>query len=286
MIREDKVQTVLVTGAAGMIGSAAVKGLLAAGYRLVGIDRKEYPENLAQYRHYVADLADKDTLEKLIAENAVDRVVHLAALAHASDGKEYTWEDYRYLNVDCAKNIFEAAGALPVLFISTVDVYGFAKGAVNAQTETRPVSHYAKSKVMAENECKKLPHYTIFRFSPVYTDTVKRDIQKRYYLKYPGIAYQVGKGAHYEVLNIRNAVAAMVDWCGQIPQNDIKIIKDPQPMSTVDCIKAEKQEGRAKLVLKFPRWMIKAGFAVLKGITGENKYTYLLSKVVCPLRTE
>lgn len=277
--------TVLITGACGMIGSAAVEAMLAAGYRVVGLDRREAAP-APEYTHIVMDLAQKEALEKVIAENKVDRIVHLAALAHASDGKEYTWEDYRHLNVECAKNVFDAAGEIPVLFISTVDVFGFTKETVNVQTQPRPVSHYAKSKVMAEEECKKLPHYTIFRFSPVYTDTVKRDIQKRYYLKYPNLAYQVGKGTEYEVLNIRNAVAAMLQWCAQEPQNDIRIIKDPQPMNTADCIAAEKGEGRAKLVLHFPRWTVKAGFAVLKGLSGENKYTYLLNKVACPLRTE
>ena len=37
-------------------------------------------------------------------------------------------------------------------------------------------------KAIAENECKKLPHFTIYRLAPVYTESIKRDIQKRYYL--------------------------------------------------------------------------------------------------------
>ncbi len=286
MIYENKKQAILITGAAGMIGSATVKGVLAAGYQVVGIDRREYGETLDNYKHYVVDLSDKSALKKIVDENGIDRIIHLAALAHSSDGKEYSWEDYHLLNVDCAKNIFETAGEIPVLFISTVDVYGFTKGTVNAQTKLQPVSQYAKSKVLAESECKKISHYTIFRFSPVYTDTVKRDIQKRYYLKYPNIAYQIGKGTEYEILNVNGAIDAMVNWCGTEPKNDIRIIKDPQRMNTVDYIKAEKREGRAKLVLHIPKWMVNAGYTVLKAVTGENKYTYLLNKAVNPLRTE
>ena len=282
----DKRMTVLITGAAGMIGSATVKGLLQADYDVVGIDRRDASESYEGYTHYTVDLSDKEALQKVIEENKVDRIIHLAALAHSVDGKEYSWEDYRHLNVDCAKNVFESAVELPVLFISTVDVYGFTKGTVDVQTELRPVSHYAKSKMQAEEECKKLSNYTIFRFSPVYTDEIKRDIQKRYYLKYPSLAYKIGKGTEYEVLNIKNAVAAMVNWCEEDTENNIRIIKDTERMNTVDCIKVEKAEGRAKLVLWIPRWMVKTGYAVLKVLTGENKYTYLINKAVYPLRSE
>ena len=57
-------------------------------------------------------------------------------------------------------------------------------------------------------------------------------------------------------------------------------------MKTTDYIKAEKEEGRAKIVLHFPNWAVNIGYRVLKGITGENKYTYLLNKAVHPLRSE
>lgn len=278
--------TILVTGAAGMIGSATVSGLLSAGYTVVGVDRRDSEESHERYAHYAVDLSDKASLKRIVEEQKVERVIHLAALAHSVDGAAYSWDDYYHLNVDCAKNVFEAAGERPVLFISTVDVYGFTRETVNTQTEPRPISHYAKSKVLAENECRKLLRYTIFRLSPVYTDAVKRDIQKRYYLKYPTVAYRIGKGTEYEILNINGAVAAMVDWCGEEPHNDTRIVKDPTRMNTNAYIQAEKQQGRAKLVLWFPQWLMKVGYTVLKAITGENKYTYLLNKAVYPLRTE
>ncbi len=282
----DERKTVLITGAAGMIGSKAVKGMLDAGYRVIGVDVKDGVVSSDDYVHHSVDLFDKTALADIVSGSKVDRIIHLAALAHSVDGKEYSWEDYERLNVTCAKNVFEAAGTIPLLFISTVDVFGFTKGTVNVLKEVRPVSNYARSKAQAEEECKKAPRYTIFRFSPVYTDTVKRDIQKRYYLKYPKLAYIIGKGSEYEVLNVNNAVAAMVEWCSEEPQNDIRIIKDAEPMKTIECIKSEREAGRAKFVLRLPRWIVTAGYYVLKTFTGENKYTYLLNKAVFPLKTE
>ena len=277
---------ILVTGSKGMIGSHLVKGLLEAGYEVVGLDRICNQSCDGRYFHYVVDLADKDTLQFIMEKYKPDRVIHLAALAHAADGKKITWEDYKHLNVDCAKNIFEVAGDIPVLFISTVDVFCFTKGTVNVNTPMKPVSNYGRSKMMAEQEVRKKRYFDIFRFSPVYTDTVKRDIQKRYYLKYPNIAYQIGKGTEYEILNVNVAVQAMVDWCSEKPKNTVRIIKDTKRMWTPDYIKAEKAKGRAKIVLRVPTWMMNCGYAVLRKITGENKYTYLLNKAVHPLRSE
>lgn len=271
---------VLVTGAKGMIGSQLVKGLLEVGYEVSGVDRAA-GEGIVQ-----CDLADKESLKE--ASMDADRFIHLAALAHTEGEPDLSWERYKSVNVDCAKNVFDVAGDRPVLFISTVDVFGFYDGKrpVNGHSPIHPISNYGKSKALAEEECKKLRHFTIVRFSPVYTDTIKRDIQKRYYLKYPNVAYQIGKGSSYEILNIKKAIKTMVDWCQEEPKNDIRIIKDDKPMWTPDYIKAEKSEGRAKIVLRFPRWMVNCGYAVLKGILGEGEKTYLLNKAVHPLRSE
>ncbi|MBQ2904485.1 MAG: NAD(P)-dependent oxidoreductase [Clostridia bacterium] len=282
----DKSKTILITGSSGMIGSAAVEGFLNAGYRVIGIDIKDCGKSAENYRHYTVDLGDSCAVESIIKENCIDRVIHLAGLAHSVDGKEYTWDDYKHLNVDCSVNVLEASKNIPVLFISTVDVYGFTDSPVTPETKANPVSYYAKSKLMAENECIKHPCHSIFRFSPVYTDDIKRDIQKRYYLRCPSVAYRIGKGTEYEILNIKNAVRAMVEWCAENPCNDIRIIKDPVRMNTADYIKAEKNEGRANFVLYLPEWVVKAGYKLLRAVTGENKYTYLLNKAVCPLRSE
>lgn len=279
---------VFVTGANGMIGSQLVKGLLDAGHAVIGVDRSGEDSADGNYRFIKADLADKERLAEAVSRYQPDRFIHLAALAHTAGEKDLSWERYRHINVDCARNVFEAAGDRPVLFISTVDVIGFYDGKepVTGKTEPHPVSNYGKSKAMAETECKKLKHYSIYRFSPVYTDTVKRDIQKRYYLKYPNIAYQVGKGTSFEILNVKNAVAAMVGWCAEEPKNDVRIIKDQELMWTPAYIKAEKAAGRAKIVLRIPKWAVSAGYSLVKGILGENEKTYLLNKAVHPLRSK
>ena len=285
--------TVLVTGSTGMIGSLTVKGLLAAGYRVVGVDRREDAFRADGYTPVTADLGDAAALEKVFDTCKPDRVIHLAALAHTAGEKDLSWERYYQINVVCAENVFTCAAKrdIPVLFISTADVYGFVKGTVSGQSEIHPVTRYGKSKAQAEERLISVNEgrehaYTVFRFAPVYTDTIKRDIQKRYYLKYPKGAYLVGKGTEYEVLYIDTAVRKMTEWIASVPQNEILNIKDEKRIHTADLIAKEKEEGRAKHVLHFPRWLVSAGVTTLRVLTGKNKYTYLLNKVVHPLRTE
>lgn len=290
-MKNTEEKAVLVTGAAGMIGSQLVQALLDSGIPVIGIDRSPARIQAEGYIHEVVDLGDMQALQSIFEGRQISRVIHLAALAHTDGESDLSYEKYYHVNVICAKNVFSAAAQtqIPVLFISTVDVLGFTKDTVNAATQLCPVTAYGKTKALAESEVKQIcadSGYTIFRFAPVYTETVQRDIQKRYYLKYPDIAYLIGKGTEYEVLNIHLAVQSMVAWTQETADNDIYFIKDPDRMHTADKIAAEKEQGRAKFVLRFPRWMVRCGFAAIKGLTGENKHTYLLNKAVNPLRTE
>lgn len=280
--------TILVTGVRGMIGSQLVKKLLDEGYTVVGLDLSGDEIQGENYVQYKVDLADKAKLQSIVNRGNVERIIHLAALAHTERETDLSWNRYKHVNLDCAKNVFDVAGDRPVLFISTIDVFGFYDGKkpLNGDSPINPVSNYGKSKAMAETECKKLKHFSIFRFSPVYTDEEKRDIQKRYYLKYPSIAYQIGPGSEYEILNVKKAIKVMADWCREEPKNNITIIKDEKLMWTPDYIKIEKESGRASIVLKFPRWLVNCGYIILKKIFGENEKTYLLNKAVHPLRSE
>lgn len=279
---------ILVTGSAGMIGSYVVKGLIEKGHTVIGVDRVKPKEELDGLKPVVLDLASKDGLMKLFDENKIDRVIHLAALAHTAGMKNLTWEVYYKINVECAENVFEACAKnnVPVLFISTVDAIGMVKGFIKPDTELNPISNYGKSKALAEGRLKDICKvYNIYRFSPVYTPDVKRDIEKRYYLKYPNWAYKIGKGGQFEVLNVTGAVAAMVDWVDKKVDNTIHVIKDPELLDINNLIAAEKAEGRAKHVLCFPKWMVQCGYYVIKLVFGKSNKTYLVFKALWPFRT-
>ena len=271
-----------------MIGGYVVKGLIDKGHTIVGVDRRKSENEYQGLSQVVLDLTSKNDVMRLFGECKIDRVIHLAALAHTAGVEDISWEAFKKANVDCAENIFEACAKhhIPVLFISTVDAIGMVKGVIKPDTELNPISDYGKSKAMAESRLKEICNeWNIYRFSPVYTPDVKRDIEKRYYLKYPNWAYKIGNGEKFEVLNITGAIAAMVDWVDKKVDNTIHVIKDPELLDVNDLIKAEKAEGRAKHVLRIPRWMVVCGYYVVRLIFGKSNKTYLVFKALWPFRT-
>lgn len=282
-------KVIMVTGAAGMIGSRLVESLIENGKQVVGIDRRAPEYQSDGYIHRIIDLSDATTVKRIFESYEIDRVIHLAALAHTVGVKDTSYQAYYNANVKCAENVFLCAESMhiPVLFISTVDVYGLVKGMATAETEPHPISNYGKTKYLAEQRLKEYcSNYDIFRFAPVYAKDIKRDVQKRYYLKYPDWAYKIGNGMSYELLNIDTAVRYMADWCEKAPTAKVFNIKNEALINTADCIAEERAQGRAKHVFYFPLWVVELGFGVLYCLTGKNKYTFLLNKAVHPLRTE
>lgn len=279
---------ILVTGSAGMIGGYVVKDLIDKGHTVIGVDRVNPKVEYNGLTPVVLDLSSKDDVMTVFGKNKIDRCIHLAALAHTVGVKDTSWEAFKKVNVDMAENVFEACTKynVPVLFISTVDAIGMVRGVITPETELNPISNYGKSKALAESRLKEICNvWNIYRFSPVYTPDVKRDIEKRYYLKYPDWAYKIGEGGKFEVLNITGAIKAMADWVDKKVDNTIHVIKDPELLDINELIKDEKAEGRAKHVLRFPRWMVVCGYYVIRLVFGKSNKTYLVFKALWPFRT-
>lgn len=279
---------ILVTGSAGMIGGYVVKRLTENGHTVLGVDRLKSDNEHPGFTQVILDLGSKDDLIRLFEGNKIDRAIHLAALAHTKGMKKLTWEIYRKINVECAENVFEVCSRykVPVLFVSTVDAIGMVKDEITPNTIINPISNYGKSKAMAEGRLMEIcDTWNIYRFSPVYTPDVKRDIEKRYYLRYPNWAYKIGKGGQFEVLSITGAVSTMVDWVDKDVDNSIRVIKDKDLLDINDLIKAEKVAGRAKHVIWIPRWLVVCGYYVVKLVCGNSNKTYLIFKALWPFRT-
>lgn len=279
---------ILVTGSAGMIGGYVVKGLIEKGHTVLGVDMRTSQWVNPHFNQVILDLSSKEGIDQLFDDKKIDRCIHLAALAHTKGVADTSWDAFKKVNVDCAENLFEACTKhdVPVLFISTVDAIGMVKGLITPDTKLNPISNYGKSKAMAEGRLKIIcKAWNIYRFSPVYTEDVKRDIQKRYYLKYPNWAYLIGGGQQFEVLNVKKAVSSMVDWVDKTVDNTIHIIKDDELLDSAKVIAEERAEGRAKHILRIPRWMVVCGYYCIKLVFGKSNKTYLVFKALWPFRT-
>ena len=158
---------VLVTGAAGFIGSTLVDRLLAEGRRVVGLDSFDpfYPEaqkraNLEQamasgaFQLQRGDIRDASALERAIGTGPVAAIVHLAALAGVRPSLERPG-DYADVNVLGSTRVFDAAvcaGVSHVVFASSSSVYGERSEGPFRESDPveRPISPYAATKRAGE----------------------------------------------------------------------------------------------------------------------------------------
>ena len=148
---------VLVTGAAGYIGSLLVRHLLRLSYRVRALDSLIYGDAAIrevlghpQLELIVGDARQHDVAAKAI--EGVDAVVHLSALvgdpACAIDS-DFTIET----NFEAARSIGElakCAGVPRLIFASSCSVYGASSGTLDESSDLNPVSLYAETKIVAE----------------------------------------------------------------------------------------------------------------------------------------
>jgi nucleoside-diphosphate-sugar epimerase len=152
----------IVTGAAGFIGSHLSEALLAAGHDVVGVDAfiDYYPRAVKEANLAVARAEDRFTFHELDLRTAdleslvdgADAVVHLAAMP----GLVRSWTDvelYTTCNLLATHRLIEAVlqrGVPRLLHASTSSVYG--RDAVGDETTpARPISPYGVTKLAAEH---------------------------------------------------------------------------------------------------------------------------------------
>jgi UDP-glucuronate 4-epimerase len=161
---------VLVTGAAGFIGHAVSHRLLERGERVIGIDNlNDYYDpalkdarlstfnGRAEFDFRRMDISDADDVAKLVRDNGVVRIVHLAAQA----GVRYSIDNpfaYQKSNLQGHLSLLEASRHAPgfehLVYASSSSVYGDKPmgGAGFSENEpaTSPVSLYAATKRSCE----------------------------------------------------------------------------------------------------------------------------------------
>lgn len=193
-------ERILVTGAAGFIGSHLTERLLAAGHSVVGLDNFDpfYPEplkrdNLARalqhdsFQLIEGDCAIAEDVERAFA-GGIDAVVHLAAKA----GVRPSIEDplgYTRANIVATQVLLEAARRHHVtrfIFGSSSSVYGNNKKVPFSEDDPvdRPISPYAATKRAGELICHTYHHLfgigmLCLRFFTVYGPRQRPDLAIR-----------------------------------------------------------------------------------------------------------
>ncbi|HYP90458.1 MAG TPA: SDR family NAD(P)-dependent oxidoreductase, partial [Polyangiaceae bacterium] len=187
-------KTILVTGAAGFIGSHTAATLLARGDRVVGLDNlndyydparkranlqelSQLPGGADRFTFVEGDIRNRELVKSLFVKHGFSAVAHLAAMAGVRISVEDPWLYYD-VNLTGTLNLLDACrehGNPNFVLASTSSAYGNTKVVPFVETDAadRPLAPYPASKRSAELLGFSYHHmhgldFTALRFFTVY----------------------------------------------------------------------------------------------------------------------
>lgn len=189
--------TILVTGAAGFIGSHTVKTLCENGHEVIGVDNLNtyYDQKLKKdrlrwiqnkrFKFFKLDICNKEDLKSIFERYKINKVIHLAAQA----GVRYSIENpdaYIQSNIVGFMNLLELSKDFNVdhfIYASSSSVYGLndSESFKESQKTESPASLYAATKKSNELFAHAYSHLhkmntTALRFFTVYGEWGRPDM--------------------------------------------------------------------------------------------------------------
>jgi UDP-glucose 4-epimerase len=154
---------ILVTGAAGFIGSHVVEQLLGRGHEVVGLDDLSggFIDNVPKGAVFVeGSVLDTALLARLFAEHRISHVFHLAA--YAAEGLSHFIRRFNYTNnVVGSMNVLNEAVKAEVrcfVFTSSIAVYGAAQTPMRESVKPEPEDPYGIAKYAVEMDLQAARH--------------------------------------------------------------------------------------------------------------------------------
>ncbi|MDO8881027.1 MAG: NAD-dependent epimerase/dehydratase family protein [Coriobacteriia bacterium] len=148
---------VLVTGAAGFLGSAVCRAGLAEGASVLGLVRTgELAQPIEGVTYREIDWADDAAVATVLSEAAPERIVHCAGATPRAEMSVAALYDANvglvWRLLDIVRAVVPGTG---VVIVSSAAVYGPSPTVPTAEDEPlNPVTHYAWSKVLAEQTAR------------------------------------------------------------------------------------------------------------------------------------
>lgn len=150
-----KTTKILLTGQCGYIGSHVALELLKLDtIDFIGIDNLH--RGLMSNNHgpcIIADIRNKEDVEKIFDEYSIDTVIHMAALTSVPESMEKK-DEYMEVNMEGTENIINAMKAHncnKLIFSSTASIYEQSQKPVKETDPIQPLNNYALSKKFAED---------------------------------------------------------------------------------------------------------------------------------------
>ncbi|HUL33314.1 MAG TPA: UDP-glucose 4-epimerase GalE [Candidatus Eisenbacteria bacterium] len=164
---------ILVTGAAGYIGSICSEVLLARGHQVIALDNLVEGHRSAvppAAKFVLADLADRPQIEKAFLAQKIEAVMHFAGEALVAKSVREPSTFYA-ANVACGVNLLDAMvrhGVDKLIFSSTAATYGEPEIVpIPEDHRQKPINPYGKSKLRFEEILADYRAYTGLKYVTV-----------------------------------------------------------------------------------------------------------------------
>jgi UDP-glucose 4-epimerase len=178
-------KAILITGAAGYIGSHVLLQLQSRGEQVVAIDNlgTGFRQAVRTAPLIVGDVGDRELVAAVLREHQIDIVMHFAANTIVPESVRDPLKYYG--NNTCAtRNLLDScmrAGVRQLVFSSTAAVYGIPAGGIcDEQLPPAPVNPYGSSKMVSEWMLRDLAAASDFRYVSLrYFNVAGSDLQGR-----------------------------------------------------------------------------------------------------------
>ena len=170
---------ILVTGAAGYIGSILIPMLIKKGHKVTALDRFFFGDTLNNDKNLIKVKSDARNYDMTLL-NGQDAVIDLVAISNDPAGEAFRDATYD-INFESRKRTAALAkqfGVKRYILPSSCSIYGFQKlnSIATEKSPTNPLTHYAKANEMAEQAILPLAdndfcvtvlrQATVFGYSP------------------------------------------------------------------------------------------------------------------------
>ena len=270
----------LITGAAGFVGSPLIRLLSSQGHQVIGAVRSQSNVSVNSFAGVefkaVGDI--HGSLDWMPCLAGVDVVVHLANRAHVMNESDTNPSAlYRSINTEGTLQLARqaaAAGVKRFIFISSVKVNGESTlpgQRFSPASDNIPIDPYGLSKYEAEQGLKELSLKTgmevvIIRPPLIYGPGVKANFLKMMQWVEKGIPLPLGSITNQRSLLGIDNLLDFIQACLTHPKaaNQTFLISDDHDVSTTELLKEiASAMHRPQRLLPFPQFVLEKGLIML-----------------------
>ncbi len=249
-----KVDHILITGAAGFLGSTIVAQAVESGLSVAATDRV-VKAKVPGVPFISADILDYNSLSKIFY--GIDCVCHVAGLAHIFSKSEELIAPFNAVNVTGTYNVTLAAvraGVRHFILISSVSVYGpYSIGLFNENSPCHPIGPYAVSKYNSELRAMEIARksgmaLTILRLATLYGEGDPGNVGHLMQALDRGHFLWIGDGSNRKSLLYKGDAARACLAVAERPASGINVYN----VSAPPCTMREIVDGIADALGKHP----------------------------------